>query len=100
MAAKGSLMESIIGWSEEFGVNHTDYFSPDGGFRFFAWWERIISSMTLEDVECYLNIPELARSRENPLTRKLREVAITHRDRLLAVQKGAGNYAKFEQCVG
>lgn len=95
-----SLMESIIGWSEEFGVDYTAFFSPDIGFRFFDWWEKIVSCMSLEQVECYLGLPESPGARENRLVRKIREVAIVHRDSLLAVQKGAEDYAERECCAG
>lgn len=95
-----SLMESIIGWSEEFGVDYTAFFSQDVGFRFFDWWEEVVSCMSLDQVECYLNLPEIPGGREIHLVQRIREVAIVHRDRLLAAQKGAEEYAERECCAG
>ncbi|GED53509.1 hypothetical protein EDM54_01495 [Brevibacillus borstelensis] len=97
--AEAKLMDTVLQWSKEMGVDITEFFSPNG-FLFRQWWEAIVSSMTLEDVLVFLGLPENPGAKENCVTQKMREIAIAHRDHLLQAAKGAGEHAKTEQCVG
>ncbi|RNB72150.1 hypothetical protein [Brevibacillus panacihumi] len=98
--AEVGLFDTILEWSKELGVDHTEFFTPEG-FHFFDWWEKLVSCMTLEEVEVYLSIPEPQGEKVGLIYKKLTKTAIAHRDRLvLAVEEGAVLNAKAEQCAG
>jgi hypothetical protein len=99
--AEVDLFAVMIEWSHEVGFDYWEMLSHGNGIPLFQWWEKIVSCMTLEDVLLFLVLPEYPGAKENSLSRKMREIAIAHRDRLIqADREGAELHAKSEQCVG
>lgn len=96
------LWAQVVVWSDEFDVEYSAFLMSDGRFRFFEWWEKVISCMTLYDVEAYLNIPELSGVSNNKIAQKLTSIAEDHREKLLAVNsKGVELIrAKTERAAG
>lgn len=88
------LLATMVEWSKEVGLDYGQLIRPDGGICFVTWFEKIIQRMTLEDVEIYISIPDMPGVRDNHLVRKLSEMALAHRERLLRHSaEGAGEHA-------
>lgn len=88
------LLVLMVEWSDEVGFDYRQLIRPDGGICFVTWFEKIIQCMTLEDVEIYISIPDMPGVRDNPLVRKLSEMGLAHRERLLRNSaEGAGDHA-------
>ncbi|MFE1631251.1 hypothetical protein ACFLFF_31425 [Brevibacillus reuszeri] len=93
-AKQRELIESMVEWSNEVGFDYKQLIQPDGGISFYLWFEKIIHCMTLDEVQIYTSIPDLPETRENPAVRKMSEIAIAHRDRLLLdAGRGDGDHA-------